>query len=236
MKKFTLFTRLLPVLLLACALLALAALACAWPALDKSSLFTAAGSTTADTPQQTATVSGQSLPEGWTAMPAGARSTYLGIHGGTVPVSLLVSRDGMSLVSFVGQTGNDFLELLRRADVVTLHCLLTDETRKLIDRERLALMKPTALLINCARGPIVDEAALIEALENGRLAGAGLDVTDPEPLPETSPLWDAPNMLITPHVSGWFHLAATLNNVVDIAAENLRHLQAGETLRCWIEH
>ena len=77
--------------LLACALLALAALACAWPALDKSSLFTAAGSTTADTPQQTATVSGQSLPEGWTAMPAGARSTYLGIHGGTVPVSLLVS-------------------------------------------------------------------------------------------------------------------------------------------------
>ena len=85
---------------------------------------TAAGSTTADTPQQTATVSGQSLPEGWTAMPAGARSTYLGIHGGTVPVSLLVSRDGMSLVSFVGQTGNDFLELLRRADV-RLPSLLT---------------------------------------------------------------------------------------------------------------
>ena len=110
--------------LLACALLALAALACAWPALDKSSLFTAASSTTADTPQQTATVSGQSLPEGWTAMPAGARSTYLGIHGGTVPVSLLVSRDGMSLVSFVGQTGNDFLELLRRADV-RLPSLLT---------------------------------------------------------------------------------------------------------------
>ncbi len=60
---------------------------------------------------------------------------------------------------------DDLSELLRRADVVTLHCLLTDETRKLIDRERLALMKPTALLINCARGPIVDEAALIEALE-----------------------------------------------------------------------
>ena len=53
---------------------------------------------------------------------------------------------------------------------------------------------------------------------------------------ETSPLWDAPNMLITPHISGWFHLEATLNNVVDIAAENLRHLQVGETLRCWIEH
>lgn len=105
--------------LLACALLALAALACAWPALDKSPLFTAAGNAAVDTTRQAApaTVSGQPLPEGWTAMPAGARSTYLGIHGGTVPVSLLVSRDGMSLVSFVGQTGNDFLELLRRADV-----------------------------------------------------------------------------------------------------------------------
>lgn len=75
---------------------------------------------------------------------------------------------------------DDLSELLRRADVVTLHCLLTDETRKLIDRERLALMKPTALLINCARGPIVDEAALIEALENGRLRRAPVS-TSPTP-------------------------------------------------------
>ena len=105
--------------LLACALLALAALACTWPALDTGPLLRAAGITTTQTPPSAApaTVSGRTLPEGWTAMPAGARSTYLGIHGGTVPVSLLVSRDGMSLVSFVGQTGNDFLELLRRADV-----------------------------------------------------------------------------------------------------------------------
>ena len=212
--------------LLACALLALAALACAWPALDKSSLFTAAGSTTADTPQQTATVSGQSLPEGWTAMPAGARSTYLGIHGGTVPVSLLVSRDGMSLVSFVGQTGNDFLVLLRRADVVTLHCLLTDETRKLIDRERLALMKPTALLINCARGPIVDEAALIEALENGRLAGAGLDVTDPEPVAPDSSLFKLPNVIVTPHYAPTTVESAT--RVSKIAAENINAVLAGQ--------
>ena len=94
---------------------------------------------------------------------------------------------------------DDLSELLRRADVVTLHCLLTDETRKLIDRERLALMKPTALLINCARGPIVDEAALIEALENGRLAGAGLDVTDPEPVAPDSPLFKLPNVIVTPH-------------------------------------
>ena len=86
------------------------------------------------------------------------------------------------------------------------------------------------------RGDLVVADDLVAALESGHLAGAAVDVTDPEPLPETSPLWDAPNMLITPHVSGWFHLEATLNNVVDIAAENLRHLQAGETLRCWIEH
>ena len=94
---------------------------------------------------------------------------------------------------------DDLSELLRCADVVTLHCLLTDETRKLIDRESLALMKPTALLINCARGPIVDEAALIEALENGKLAGAGLDVTDPEPVAPDSPLFKLPNVIVTPH-------------------------------------
>ena len=80
------------------------------------------------------------------------------------------------------------------------------------------------------------EEDLVAALESGKLAGAAVDVTDPEPLPAESPLRDAPNMLITPHVSGWFHLAATLDNVVEIAAENLRHLIAGETLRCWIEH
>lgn len=103
--------------LLACVLLALAALACLWPVLSKSSLFTAAGDGPAPALQAPA-LNGRPLPEGWTLMPAGARSTYLGIHGGTVPVSLLVSRDGMSLVSFAGQTGNDFLELLRHADVL----------------------------------------------------------------------------------------------------------------------
>ena len=102
--------------------------------------------------------------------------------------------------------------------------------------ERLAAMKPGAFFANGGRGDLVVADDLVAALESGHLAGAAVDVTNPEPLPATSPLWDAPNMLITPHVSGWFHLAATLNNVIDIAAENLRHLQAGETLRCWIEH
>lgn len=104
--------------LLACVLLALAALACLWPVVSTSPLFMAAGDGPAPSLPAPATLNGQALPEGWTLMPAGARSTYLGIHGGTVPVSLLVSRDGMSLVSFAGQTGNDFLELLRHADVL----------------------------------------------------------------------------------------------------------------------
>ena len=121
---------------------------------------------------------------------------------------------------------DDLSELLRRADVVTLHCLLTDETRKLIDRERLALMKPTALLINCARGPIVDEAALIEALENGRLAGAGLDVTDPEPVAPDSPLFKLPNVIVTPHYAPTTVESAT--RVSKIAVENINAVLAGQ--------
>ena len=121
---------------------------------------------------------------------------------------------------------DDLSELLRRADVVTLHCLLTDETRKLIDRERLALMKPTALLINCARGPIVDEAALIEALETGRLAGAGLDVTDPEPVAPDSPLFKLPNVIVTPHYAPTTVESAT--RVSKIAAENINAVLAGQ--------
>ena len=121
---------------------------------------------------------------------------------------------------------DDLSELLRRADVVTLHCLLTDETRKLIDRERLALMKPTALLINCARGPIVDEAALIEALENGRLAGAGLDVTDPEPVAPDSPLFKLPNVIVTPHYAPTTVESAT--RVSKIAADNINAVLAGQ--------
>lgn len=121
---------------------------------------------------------------------------------------------------------DDLADLLRRADVVTLHCLLTDETRKLINRERLSLMKPTALLINCARGPIVDEAALIEALEAGKLAGAGLDVTDPEPVAPDSPLFKLPNVIVTPHYASTTKEAAT--RVSRISAENINAVLAGQ--------
>jgi len=93
-------------------------------------------------------------------------------------------------------------ELLQRADVVSIHASLTPASRGLIDARRLALMKPTAYLINTARGPIVDEAALVAALAEHRIAGAGLDVFDVEPLPPGHPLTRLDNVVLTPHL-GW---------------------------------
>ena len=92
-------------------------------------------------------------------------------------------------------------DLLRRADLVTLHCPATAENRHLINRERLALMKPTAHLVNTARGPLVDESALHEALVTGRIAGAGLDVFEKEPLHDSA-LFGLDNVVLAPHVAG----------------------------------
>ena len=93
-------------------------------------------------------------------------------------------------------------DLMRRSDVVMIACPLTDETRSLINAENLSQMKPTAYLINVARGPIVDELALIDVLQRGKIAGAGLDVTEIEPLSQESPLWELDNVIITPHAAG----------------------------------
>lgn len=99
-------------------------------------------------------------------------------------------------------TAEDLDRFLARADVVAIALPLTDETRGLFDGDRLGLIKPEAILINIARGPIVDTDALLEALESGHLAGACLDVTDPEPLPADHPLWAREDVVITPHVAG----------------------------------
>lgn len=100
-----------------------------------------------------------------------------------------------------GCTPVSFDELLRQADVVTLHCPSTAQTRRLIDRTALAKMKRGALLINVARGDVVDTAALVEALREGRLGGAGLDVCDPEPIPPDSLLLGMANLIVTPHIA-----------------------------------
>ncbi len=117
--------------------------------------------------------------------------------------------------------------LLPEADVVALTCPLTPETEKLIDARALARMKPSAVLINVARGRVVDEAALIEALAAERLAAAGIDVTVEEPLPAESPLWGFENVLVTPHTAG--ETRRYEDNVLDILLENLDRLRRGET-------
>jgi D-3-phosphoglycerate dehydrogenase len=97
----------------------------------------------------------------------------------------------------------DLQTLLSTADIISLHLPGTEATRHLINRQTLALMKPTSVLINTARGSLLDEAALIEALTSGRLYAAGLDVFEREPLPADSPLLKLPNVALSPHVAGW---------------------------------
>ncbi len=120
-------------------------------------------------------------------------------------------------------------DLLAECDIVILALPLTRTTRGLFDAARFARMRPGSLLINVARGPIVVEQALVAALQSGHLAGAGLDVTEVEPLPVESLLWDMPNVLITPHVGAQSERRADVTT--DFVAENLRRYFAGEPLR-----
>ena len=121
---------------------------------------------------------------------------------------------------------SDLHAWLPRADFVALCCPLTPETTNLIDAAALAAMKPTARLVNVARGKVVDEPALVSALCDGRIAGAALDVTVEEPLPASSPLWDLPGVFITPHSAG--ETQRYEDNVIDILLDNLARLRRGE--------
>jgi glycerate dehydrogenase len=116
--------------------------------------------------------------------------------------------------------------LLATSDVVSLHCPLTDQTRGLINASRLALMKPTAFLINTSRGPLIDEQALAAALNAGRLAGAGLDVMATEPPVPENPLVTAENCVITPHLA-WGTRAARVR-LLKVIVENLAAFLAGK--------
>jgi phosphoglycerate dehydrogenase-like enzyme len=119
-------------------------------------------------------------------------------------------------------------EALGQAEVVAVAAPLTPETRHLIDARRVGLLKPGAYLLVVSRGGIVDEPALIAALVEGRLAGAGLDVQSREPLPADDPLWDAPNLILTPHCSGASEL--TRERVWAITDENVRRFVTGQPL------
>lgn len=123
---------------------------------------------------------------------------------------------------------DQLLELLAEADVVALAVPLTPETEHMIDARALAAMKPGSYLVNIARGGVVDQDALIEALRSNHLAGACLDVTTPEPLPADSPLWRFPNVVITPHVASTSEL--TQDRRWALFRENLRRFDAGEPL------
>lgn len=120
----------------------------------------------------------------------------------------------------------DMLNLIPRADFVVLTTALTPETTGLIGAAALAAMKPTAFLVNCARGKVVDETALISALANGKLRGAALDVTVEEPLPTSSPLWTMPSVIVTPHSAG--ETVRYEDRVIDLLIENVARLQRGE--------
>lgn len=149
----------------------------------------------------------------------GAHVTGVRRHAGTAP-------QGFERIC----TMDELYGLLPKADAVVSILPSAPGTRGLVDARFLSSCKRGAYFVNGGRGDLVVQADLIAALESGQLAGAALDVTVPEPLPANDPLWDAPNILITPHVAGQFHLYTVLDNIARIAGENLRRLAAGEPL------
>jgi phosphoglycerate dehydrogenase-like enzyme len=129
----------------------------------------------------------------------------------------------------IGFGDEDLHGALARTDYLVLACPLTETTRGLIGREEFTTLPPEAVLVNVARGPVVETDALVAALQRNHVRGAALDVTDPEPLPEDHPLWNFENCLITPHCSG--HTPEYYSRLADVVAENVRRLDDGDELR-----
>lgn len=122
-------------------------------------------------------------------------------------------------------------ELLPQADIIACSLPETKETIHLLNKERLTLMKPDAVLINVGRGNLIPTEDLLETLKAGRPGAAAIDVAEMEPLPEDSPLWEVPNLLITPHIAGNYHTTDILESIVRIAGENLQAYLCGEPLK-----
>ena len=123
---------------------------------------------------------------------------------------------------------SDIDQLLPDMDFVCLCLPNSDETVHVINEHTLSLMKPSAFVINVGRGPSVDNIALAAALQNGVIAGAALDVTEPEPLPDDHPLWNCENCLITPHSAGWYRQRSPYERILQIACDNLQRFLAGK--------
>jgi glyoxylate reductase len=182
------------------------------------------------------------LPEAAAAVRSGDWLTwepagYLGadVHGATLGIigfgriGQAVAKRGQGFEMTVVHTGDAPVdEVLQGSDFVSLHVPLTPDTHHLIDAAALAKMRPTAILINTARGPIVDQTALRQALIDGEIAGAALDVTDPEPLPPGDPLLDAPNLIVVPHIGSATHTAR--GRMADMAVDNLLAALSGRPM------
>jgi len=137
---------------------------------------------------------------------------------------LATSRSGKQVPDFISLVPRE--ELFRESDVVSLHCPLTPETENLVDQRQLALMKPTSFLINTSRGPLIDESAVAEALNEGRLAGAGLDVLSQEPPAADNPLLHARNCQITPHIA--WATRSSRGRLLATSVENVAAFLAGK--------
>ena len=184
------------------------------------------------------------LPEAVAAVRAGEWTTWgpewmLGyqVHGATLGIvgygrigrAVAKRASGFDMeVVHTGEGGSSLEEVLGRSDAVSLHVPLTPTTRHLIDEAALALMKPTAVLVNTARGGVIDQDALGRALRDGVIDGAALDVTDPEPLPPDHPLLELPNLLVLPHIGSATH--PTRERMADVAVDNLLAGLAGQPL------
>lgn len=128
-------------------------------------------------------------------------------------------------------TMGDLDTLLPKANIVALSLPGTKYTYHLFNKDKFNLMRKDAIILNVGRGSSICTEDLCDALENGIISGAGLDVTEPEPLPDEHRLWDAPGVVITPHISGSFHLPETLRRIVNISIENLEHFKKQEPLK-----